>query len=409
MAENYFLAEDNLWEITEKYPETIDVLVSRGFKQIRDSSKREKFGKAVTLKQAAKLRNINLTRLEDLLISEIEQKRKQVDSTMKENKLSEDVNVEGLLPCPVRVPLLEALNQKIDELNFDVGLDLRAASSGVDWLKDKLAVGPDAEELSDIFISAGFDLFFDRKLIDKYRRQGVFKDSSGLNKLNYDFRKDNINLLDPAGDYAVLGVVPAVFLVNKEELGEREVPRSWQDLFKDDFKNSISLPVSDFDLFNAILLNIYKKYGKNGVTALGKNLQKSLHPAQMVKGGGQKKSGEPAVTIMPYFFTRMAKRFTHMEFVWPEDGAIISPIFMLIKEASLPQIQPLVDFFSSAQVGKILAEQGLFPSVHPEVDNNLPENSKFMWPGWDFLREKDPGELLLEMENIFEQAVKGRD
>ena len=61
-------------------------------------------------------------------------------------------------------------------------------------------------------------------------------------------------------------MVAAVFLVNTDELGDRAVPVSWEDLLKPEFENSVSLPIGDFDLFNAILLNIYKKYGEDGIS-----------------------------------------------------------------------------------------------------------------------------------------------
>jgi len=35
---------------------------------------------------------------------------------------------------------------------------------------------------------------------------------------------------------------------------------------------------------------------------------------------------------MPYFFTWMVREGSPMELVWPKDGAIISPIFMLTKK-----------------------------------------------------------------------------
>ncbi|MDM8534564.1 ABC transporter substrate-binding protein, partial [Clostridiaceae bacterium HSG29] len=38
-----------------------------------------------------------------------------------------------------------------------------------------------------------------------------------------------------------------------------------------------------FDLFNAILLNVYKKYGEDGIKRLGKSLLSSMHPSEMVK------------------------------------------------------------------------------------------------------------------------------
>lgn len=60
----------------------------------------------------------------------------------------------------------------------------------------------------------------------------------------------------------MLGVVPAVFLVNKNMLGDREMPKSWADLLKPEFRKSVSLPISDFDLFNSILININKTMEK---------------------------------------------------------------------------------------------------------------------------------------------------
>ena len=408
MNNKYFSVEDSLAEITDKFPELIAVLSNQGFVQLENEEKRKEFGSRVTLKQAAQLKSLNLKKLKNLLVNKIEGGIEKNDVTVSKSskKKKADIEVEGLLPCPVRVPLLEELQTVVDSFSEEVALNLKAASHGLDWLKNKVSNDMDSAELADIFISAGFDLFFDQNLMDKFRRKGVFEDSTGIDELNHVFTDKGVNLLDPERDYSVLGVVPAVFLVNKEELNGRSVPHSWDDILSPDFAGSISLPVSDFDLFNAILINIYKKYGKEGIDNLGRSMMKSQHPAQMVKKGGRKKKGEPAVTIMPYFFTRMARRFPHMEFIWPEDGAIISPIFMLTKKKSLAQTQPLVDFFASEKVGKILAEQGLFPSVLPGIDNNLADNAEFMWPGWEFLRSEDPGKLISELKSKFNSTVK---
>ncbi|MCC3144467.1 ABC transporter substrate-binding protein [Halanaerobium sp. Z-7514] len=389
---------DNLYQITEKYPAVISVLTNKGFNQLDNEKKRKDFGSKISLKQAAALKNIDLAKLVELMESAVRE-------NSQNNSQSETIRVAGSLPCPVKNSLTEELEKIRGEIDYNLELDLKSASQGLEWLKNGFEDIESEDELFDIFISAGFDLFFDRDLMDRFRRQDVFADATGIEKLNSDFEEQNIDLLDPEGDYSVLSIVPAVFLVNEEELNGRDIPRSWEEVMSEEFANSVSLPVSDFDLFNAILLNIYKSYGKEGVRKLGRSMQKAQHPSQMIKEGGRKAQNQAAVTIMPYFFTRMAKRFPHMQFIWPEDGAVISPIFMLSKKQKKQKLKKIIDLMASEKIGRILSEQGLFPSVLAGIDNNLPQNAKFMWPGWKFLREENPGQLLKELEAEFNNAV----
>jgi ABC-type Fe3+ transport system substrate-binding protein len=411
MENQYFKESDTLLAIAEKYPETIDVFVSQGFGHMKDESKRKSFGSAVSLKTALNLKRINFNTFSDLLVDRIEQQRNQVDSalnTVVKEKGEGDLQVEGLLPCPVRIPLVE----KIDEFSKSyesqngsgINYDLKAASMGLDWLKEKLVEEDDPEMLADLFISAGFDLFFEKDLMGKFKQDNVFIDSTGFSRLNADFDNESIDLKDPAGHYSMIGVVPAVFLVNTEELRGRDIPRSWKDILKPEFEKSISLPIGDFDLFNAILLHIHKAYGEEAVAKLGRSLMQSMHPSEMVKSH-KKKTEKPVVTIMPYFFTKMVKEGGIMAAVWPEDGAIISPIFMLCKREKIEKLQPVVDFFSSKEVGEILAHKGLFPSINPEVDNRIPEGNTFMWLGWDYIYSHDIGQLIETCESIFNAAL----
>lgn len=294
-------------------------------------------------------------------------------------------------------------NEK-DNLDIIVDYELKAASSGIDWLKESLEEADSEEGISDIFISAGFDLFFDKNLMGKFKSKDVFKDMTGFSRLNTDFDNEYMNIKDPDNQYSIIGVVPAVFLVNTEELNGRELPKSWEDILSEEFENRVSLPIGDFDLFNAILLNIHKRYGEDGVKRLGKSLLKSMHPSEMVKSH-MKKMERPVVTIMPYFFTKMTKEGGPMVAVWPSDGAIISPIFLLTKKSKEKEIKPFVDFFASKQVGEILAHNGRFPSTHPEVDNLVPKDQKYMWLGWDYISENDIGEKIKICEKIFNESI----
>ncbi|WP_291255790.1 ABC transporter substrate-binding protein [Fusobacterium sp.] len=390
-------------EICKKYPESIDFFELKGFKNLKDENILKIMGN-LTLKSVLLTKKIDVKIFVEFLNEYIDNSRKNVDITMVEKEItSQEISVMGLLPCPIRIPLLEGFNKFLEENSeLKVKYELKAASAGLDWLKEDVIRANHPEKLADIFISAGFDLFFEDKLMGKFKKEHIFKDITGIERYNRDFQNDEISLKDPDGDYSMLGVVPAIFLVNRDMLGDREVPRSWKDILKPEFKKSVSLPISDFDLFNSILVNINKNYGEEGIEKLGKALLQNLHPAQMVKSD-KLKENTPTVTIMPYFFTKMIKEDGPMIPIWPEDGAVISPIFMLTKKEKEEKIKKIVNYLAGEEVGKIFSHQGLFPTVNPNVDNRL-EDKKFMWCGWDYIHNNNIGEILEKCKSIFFKA-----
>jgi ABC-type Fe3+ transport system substrate-binding protein len=405
----YFQTTDSLFDITEKYPETVAVFGSNGFPQMEDETQRANFGKMITFDVALQLKQKNPDTFIDLLEEVIDSERNGVDATLAgKGKIDENgLNVVGLLPCPVRIPLLESYN-KFAEIHKSNGgstfnTDLKAASMGTEWVEKNIDGVESAKDLPDLFISAGFDLFFDQNRIGKFRDRGDFVDLVEWNGENPLFA--GRGLQDPQKNYSIISIVPAVFLINTKEVGDRKIPESWEDLLSDEWEESVSLPVGDFDLFNAILLNIHKKYGDAGVKKLGKSMLQAMHPSQMVKSDRLKQK-RPAITIMPYFFTKTVKEGGTMKAVWPSDGAIVSPIFMLAKKEKAEELKPLVDFFASKEVGEILAHSGLFPSLNPEVDNRLDNDKPLMWLGWDDIMSKDLSKEIEECNRLFNEEVK---
>ena len=90
-----------------------------------------------------------------------------------------------------------------------------------------------------------------------------------------------------------------------------------------------------------------------------------------------------------------------MQLVWPKDGAILNPIFLLAKSSSKEKVQPLIEFILSEEFGKTLSSDGKFPSPNPLV-NDCPEKERtFIWPGWDILYHEDIPTLLKQAENAF--------
>lgn len=406
MKENVIKADMTVFDIVDSYPGLLDVFTANGFPNFSDRKNLETAGKFLKLSTALKTKGYDVQTyirlLEDKLNEELNYK-----TFTKEEKVS-DLKIIGLLPCPVRIPLQEKFSDFLEKFEKSNGVKIdykfEAASIGLDYLKENILTIDDEKDLPDIFISAGFEAFFDKKSIGKFKESKIFVDVTD-NEVNKNF--SDLKIKDPHGDYSIISVVAAVFMVNKKELGDLPVPKSWADLLKIEYKQKVALPVGDFDLFNGILLNIYKDYGFEGIRKLAGTLLKSMHPSQMVKNAHMKNAEKPAITIMPYFFTKMIRDVSSMEVIWPEDGAIVAPVFMLVKRSKRDILEPIGKFIAGKEMGEVLSHKGLFPSLNKDVENIVPTNGKFKWLGWDFIYSNDIGELITEVNKVFEEAAEG--
>lgn len=406
----YFSLSDKIYDLTQKYPELINLLAANGFENLRNDMMRKTVGRTISVEAALKSRHFDLASFEQIMVDAIEQKSPDpitLSGQMQKETFKGGLRLSGILPCPIRIQILEKLDLWLDSQPDKISYELQAASMGLGWLREKIEKSQNASDLSDLYLSAGFNLFFEKSVMGPYLEAGVFADIVSEKRFNTCFDNENIKLKDPRGQYAMIGMVPAIFMVNTELLGDRRFPKSWADLLEPEFENTIAMPVRDLDLFNTVLMGIYQKYGTDGIVRLGKGMLTSMHPAQMVKAGGKKQQTEgPVVTVMPYFFSCMAKENGPLRLTWPKDGAILSPIFLLAKKEAKERLKPLVDFLFSKEMGNVLGN-GKFPSTHPEVDNGLTPEQSFLWPGWDFIYSHDIGTLLTEIEGIFLQAAGG--
>lgn len=405
----YFQLTEKVFDIIERYPQLLDLFAAKGFENLRNEMMRKTLGKTISVENALKMKKIDPELFEKEMIERIENRRWNFGDGLTEAKIESETaigSIEGVLPCPVKLQLLEKFENFLEAKKIDLNIDLRSASMGLEHIAEKVRESESEDDLADIYMSAGFSLFFDKNLIGKYMEQDVFRDMSGFEHINPDFENAAIDLRDPLKRYSIIAVVPAVLLVNKTLLGDRPYPKRWADILKPEFRNSVSLPVKDLDMFNAIMLGIYKLYGFEGIRKLGRNLLEGMHPAQMVKGVKSSQGTAPAVSVAPYFFAQMAKEGGSLEIVWPEEGAIISPIFLITKASARERVKPILNFLYSKEIGETIHVDGKFPSTHPFLDNRLKKEQKFVWIGWDTIHSQDIGRLLRDAEDAFSDQVK---
>ena len=400
----YFKLSEKVYDVTERYPQLLDLFIAKGFENLRNETLRKTLGKTISVEQALRMKKIDAGLFEKEMIGRIENRKLNFADGLTEARIRSESaigSVEGVLPCPVKLQLLEKFEKVLESEKIDLNLDLRSASLGLDHIVEKVRTGRDENDLADIYLSAGFNLFFDQALIGKYMSRDVFRDPSGFDHINPDFENGTIDLRDPLKRYSIVAVVPAILLVNKTLLGDRPCPKSWADILKPEFRNSVALPVKDLDMFNAVMLGIYKLYGFDGIRKLGENLLEGMHPAQMVKGAKSSGGTAAAVSVAPYFFAMMAKEGGSLEAVWPEEGALVSPIFLLAKASASERMKPVLDFLYSKEIGETIHVDGKFPSTLPYLDNRLGPDRKFVWIGWDAIHSHDLGQLLRDAEDAF--------
>ncbi|MFN2257514.1 MAG: ABC transporter substrate-binding protein, partial [Desulfuromonadaceae bacterium] len=355
--------------ILTTWPQTLTVFAGNGLEAFTDPAYVERVGRFMKLETALKRKGFGVEPFMEQLHQHIQAQEHQADVVEAIGSAAEtDIDVAGLLPCPVRVPLLDRIAECVEECKqagLQVSTRFKAASGGSEWIEKQIRAAQEVGELPDIFVSAGFDTFFDPDGIGRFEHQGAFK-ALECGAVNDSFA--GLDLCDPKGVYSIISMVPAVFMLDTQQLGDQTVPRTWAQLLEPEYAGQVALPVGDFDLFNAMLLSIHKEFGDAGIEKLGRAMLEPMHPAQMGMAPAGK-TQKPLITIMPYFFTRMAQNIPGVEIVWPEDGAIISPIFMLQRKDSFERARPVAEFLAGKEVGDILARQGLFPSLNPEVEN----------------------------------------
>ena len=101
-------------------------------------------GRSVSLEMALKTRHLDVEKAEQTLVDVIRRTRENPDA----------LRVTGVLPCPIRIQLMEKLNNWIEEHHADVSCDLQAASMGLDHIEEQVKNSKSADNLGR-YLSVG--------------------------------------------------------------------------------------------------------------------------------------------------------------------------------------------------------------------------------------------------------------
>lgn len=237
------------------------------------------------------------------------------------------------------------------------------------------------EDFPGMVASFGLGDYFSSRFREKFLRKGYFE-APERHGLNPSFEGAGID--DPFGEFYIYSAYPQVFLIDKRRLGNLPVPHALEDLLNPVYRDNITIGGGHGMVSQTLLLYIYKKFGERGLELLENNVRQVLHPSQMAKLAGGAGSTGTAIYVILFFFGKACGKTDRVELIWPEDGAVIDPAFILVKKGMLEKYQALISYITGEKYGRISVENG-FPVTTPLAANALPGGGKLQWLGWDFI------------------------
>ncbi len=388
--------DENLLQIAELGDFIIDFFAKQGMGKYFKPENLSKIGRFTKLNTMLRSNKIDSVLFIDSLNKYVNDSTNTKQGVKSIN--TDKLHFSAMLPCGLRNPFKEYIESTFlerqglfSDLNYFIEGNVNHELSYYPLL-DSIV---DADELPDIIMASDINNFFHKPFVERFIKTGVFEAYNPYTPNNY-LEKAQYN--DPDQNYTMYTANMLVMAVDKERLGDRKMPEKWADLLDPAFENEIIMRGEDDFFCNAVMLPFFKESGMDGIRVLAKNIKSGMHPAEMVKLAGKNNPEGAAIYILPWFFSKRIKS-SKVEIVWPQDGAIASPVFLLIKKGKAKDHKDLLDLIFSKETGAVIKDR-FFPSTHPEVINdNIPE--KVSWLGWDFLNAYDIGKLKDDMRDEF--------
>lgn len=382
----------------EQYPQTLPVFQRFGFHDFEHLHVREKLGPFVKLRTLLALKRIESG-------SFLDHCREALAATV-ESAAVDPADVRGakptllaLLPCGLKVSLNNALQSFAEELAaFDRPLAYLAEGN----VNHELSYYPyidaveSVDELPDLILSSDLNAFYHHRFVERFVAPGHFISVNGPMASGMA----EIGFADPHGHFTLFCANALVVVRVKDVCPEKGSPTSWSDLLKEPYRRSIIMRGQDDFFCSGVLVPFFRLYGQQAIVRLAGNVCGGLHPAQMVKMIDARVDNCPPLFIMPWFFAQKIKARERIEIIFPEEGAFMSPVQLLVKRKKREALAHVVDFLMSRTLHQHCSDN-YFPSPHPEVASNLPEGARLYWIGWDFIYRHDLEQVKKEIGATF--------
>ena len=273
---------------------------------------------------------------------------------------------------------------------------------------DQLSEGNYADDYPDIIIQAGYKNLFTPECEERLEVEGYM---NPLEEIYKDKNKTykNIELEDPNRKKGILAGSCSVIVVNKELIGDIKKPTSMKDLLSKQYKGMLTIQGHNNNTCDMItIMDVYKKYGREGVMQLENSIKEFKHFSWVVKNISNSKSGISPIAIVPEVFAPFLSKHKNLEIIWPTDGSPLFPLFITVRKDKYDDVKEVIDFFAGEEVGKTLSDS-YFLSINNKVDNGDYVNKTISWLGWDIINKSDTYSLIKSLERELVEKVNKKN
>lgn len=397
----------SIYQILSEYPFLLKIFKQHGMEKFENKDVLENLGPLLKLKTALSMISVNEDSFIELLNQAVLDSEAKGDFILADSpERQKELTLLALLPCGMKMPFSRAFDDFSAEYRKQMNNVLHSLVEGnVNHELSYYAyidLVTSIDELPDIIVSSDINSFYHKPFQENFLNKGYFVNLAS-SPMNIDF--ESIGFADPRGQFTMISANLLVLVTIDELMKDNTRPESWKDLLKDECRNRVVMRGQDGFFCNGVLLPFYRMYSMEGIKKLASSVYTGLHPSEMAKMIDSKKGDVPPMYIMPLFFARKIQDKSRITINIPSEGAIVSPVQMLVKKTAVNRVEEITDFLCGKEFGEISA-RAFFPTTNPEVDNNLEDVGSLYWLGWDFLMNTDIGALKKEIEEVFNKQFK---
>jgi ABC-type Fe3+ transport system substrate-binding protein len=203
-------------------------------------------------------------------------------------------------------------------------------------------------------------------------------------------------LVKPGMVMRYLAVDALVFVVDRTKYEQSAFPREWYELLHPALEKKVVFCGKTDFFCQTIYVHYVRDFGLNALKQLNRNTLETMHPVDMINTLQAGNKCNAKIYVMPYSYARMFEHYIDYQVIWPEDGAIVLPVQMLVKKGAYERNKEIIHLLTSAEAGKVFALNGLIP-INRNTDCSFCKG-KLNWLGWDFLKSTDLVELKRDIQ-----------